>query len=348
MKRKLKIAVIALFLILIAVGFVFYGKIQSLSQANVLVDAKSSKALYIPTGSNTNDVITLLKNGEYISSDENLEWLFSQKNYKGGNVVPGKYTLQPGWSNNDLVNHLRAGRGKQEVKVQFNQIRTKEDLSGRLARNIVADSASVAAWLNNSDSISKFGFNKNTIISMFIPNTYNMDWNTSTPELMKRMGKEFKKFWNPERVSKSKAMGMSQSDVVTLASIVYWETKLQKDMPIVAGVYINRLKRGIPLQADPTVIFATGDFTIQRVLNKHLAIDSPYNTYKYRGLPPGPILIPPSKYVDAVLNYTKHDYIYFVAKEDFSGESYFAKTLSQHNIYANRFRKALNERGIYK
>ncbi|MFK7756500.1 MAG: endolytic transglycosylase MltG [Flavobacteriales bacterium] len=348
MKKKLKIAGVALFLIVLAVGFFFYGKIQSVTAANVLVNSDSPKALFIPSGSQTKDVIDLLQKGDYVSSIENLEWLFDQKNYDGGNVVPGKYTLEPGWTNNQLVNHLRAGRGKQEVKVQFNQIRTKEDLAGRLTRNIEADSSSVAAWLNNSDSIAKFGFNKYTIISMFIPNTYNMDWNTSTHQLMKRMGKEFKRFWTSERVAKAKAMNMTQSEVVTLASIVYWETKLPKDMPKVAGVYVNRLKRGIPLQADPTLIFAAGDFTIKRVLNKHKEIDSPYNTYKYAGLPPGPVLIPPSTYVDAVLNHSKHDYIYFVAKEDFSGESYFAKTLSQHNIYANRFRKALNERGIYK
>ncbi len=348
MKKKLKIAGLALFLIVLVTGLFFYGKIQSVTQSNVLVNADSPEAFYIPSGSTSEDVINILLNGDYVSTAENLEWLFEQKNYKGGNVVPGKYTLKPGWTNNELVNHLRAGRGKQEVKVQFNQIRTKEDLAGRLTRNIEADSTSVAAWLNNSDSIAKFGFNKNTIISMFIPNTYNMDWNTSTHQLMKRMGKEFKKFWTQERVTKAKAMNMTQSEVVTLASIVYWETKLEKDMPKVAGVYVNRLKIGMPLQADPTLIFAAGDFSIKRVLNKHKEIDSPYNTYKYAGLPPGPILIPPSQYVDAVLNHEKHKYLYFVAKEDFSGESYFAKTLSQHNIYANRFRKALNERGIYK
>jgi UPF0755 protein len=247
-----------------------------------------------------------------------------------------------------LVNHLRAGRGVKEVKVQFNQIRTKADLAGRLSRNLECDSITVLNWLNNPDSIARYGFNENTIISMFIPNTYNMKWNTSAPELMSRMGKEFKKFWNEERAEKLRTTGLSQSEVVTLASIVYWETKLTADMPKIAGVYMNRIKRGIPLQADPTVIFAVGDFSIKRVLNKHLAIDSPYNTYKYAGLPPGPILIPPGKYVDAVLNYEKHDYIYFVAKEDFSGESYFSKTLSQHNIYAARFRRALNERGIYR
>lgn len=348
MKRTLKIAGVALFLILVAVGFMFYGKIQSLTQANVLADADSPRELFIPTGSDTKEVISILKSGKYISTDENLLWLFEKKNYKGGNVVAGKYTIQPRWSNTDLVNHLRAGRGKEEVKVQFNQIRTKEDLAGRLAKNIEADSTSVAKWLNNSDSIAKFGFNKHTIISMFIPNTYNMDWNTSTHQLMKRMAKEFKAFWTPERLAKAKSMKMTQSEIVTLASIVYWETKLSKDMPIVAGVYMNRLRIGMPLQADPTLIFAAGDFTIKRVLNKHKEIDSPYNTYKYAGLPPGPILIPPSQYVDAVLNHTKHDYLYFVAKEDFSGESYFAKNHSQHIVYANRFRKALNERGIYK
>jgi len=329
-------------------GVLYYDKIVSLTADNVLVNSSQPKAIFIKTGASQADVIGTLEQEEIVNSTDNLKWLFDLKNYKGGNIVPGKYTLQPKWSNTDLVNHLRAGRGKEEVKVQFNQIRTKNELANRLAKNIEADSASVASWLNDTDSIAKYGFNQNTIISMFIPNTYNMDWNTSTHQLMARMGKEFKKFWNPDRTAKAKAMNMTQSEVVTLASIVYWETKLAKDMPKVAGVYVNRLKRGIPLQADPTVIFAVGDFSIKRVLNKHLAIDSPYNTYKYAGLPPGPILIPPSNYVDAVLNYSKHDYLYFVAKEDFSGESYFAKSLTQHNIYAARFRRALNERGIYR
>ncbi len=348
MKKTLKIGALVL-LLLVGVAFVFfYPKIKSVTAVNVLPESDAAVAFYIPSGADETQVLELLKSENIIASEDGVAWLFEQKNYRGNNVVSGKYTIQPKWSNNDLVNHLRAGRGKEEVKVQFNQLRTKEELAGRLAKNIEADSISVAQWLNNTDSVAKYGFNKNTIISMFIPNTYNMDWSTSTPELMKRMAKEFKAFWTPERVSKAKAMKMTQSEVVTLASIVYWETKLAKDMPKVAGVYVNRLKRGIPLQADPTVIYAVGDFSIQRVLNKHLAVDSPYNTYKYPGLPPGPILIPPIKYVDAVLNFTKHDYIYFVAKEDFSGESYFAKTLSQHNIYAARFRRALNERGIYR
>ncbi len=281
MKKKLKIAGVVLFLLVVVGGYFSYGVYSKVATPNVLVGDTDPKAFYIPKGSDVTEVIDLLQSGNYIESEDHLEWLFEKKNYKGKNVVPGKYLLEPNWSNNDLVNHLRAGRGKQEVKVQFNQLRTKKDLAGRLARNIEADSVSITNWLNNADSIQQFGFNKNTIISMFIPNTYNMDWSTSTSELMRRMAKEFKKFWNAERSTKAKVMKMSQSEVVTLASIVYWETKLPKDMPIVAGVYVDRLKRGIPLQADPTVIYATGDFSIKRVLNKHLAIDSRYNTYKY-------------------------------------------------------------------
>lgn len=348
MKKRLKQIGLILFVCAVGAGVYAYSVISKVSYPNVLVDAEKSQAFYIPSGSSASDVLDLLKTQNLIKSDENMSWLFEKKNYRGGNVVPGKYILEPNWSNNQLVNHLRAGRGAKDVKVQFNQLRTKADLAGRLAKNIEADSLSVINWLNNPDSIARYGFNKNTIISMFIPNTYNMKWNTSTPELMSRMGKEFKKFWNEDRANKLRSIGLSQSEAVTLASIVYWETKIPGDMPKVAGVYMNRIKRGIPLQADPTVIFAVGDFSIKRVLNKHLEIDSPYNTYKNAGLPPGPILIPPSSYVDAVLNYEKHDYLYFVAKEDFSGESYFSKTLSQHNIYAARFRRALNERGIYR
>ncbi len=327
------------------VGYSFYSEMTT---PNVLVDQAEPKAFFIKTGATQTDVINQLRAEKIISSDDNIQWLFDKKNYKGANVVPGKYILQPNWSDNDLVNHLRAGRGVKEVKVQFNQVRTKPDLAGKLSKNLECDSLSVLNWLTHPDSIARYGFNENTIISMFIPNTYNMNWNTSVPQLMKRMGKEFTKFWNADRTKKRKAIGLSQSEVVTLASIVYWETKLPSDMPIVAGVYMNRIKIGMPLQADPTLIFAAGDFTIKRVLNKHKTIDSPYNTYKYAGLPPGPILIPPAQYVDAVLNYKKHDYYYFVAKEDFSGASYFSKNLAQHNVYAARFRKALNERGIYK
>jgi UPF0755 protein len=183
---------------------------------------------------------------------------------------------------------------------------------------------------------------------MFIPNTYNVNFDITVPELMARMAKEYKKFWTPERIAKLKKCGLSQSEATTLASIVFTETNSKKDMPIIAGVYMNRIRDGWPLQADPTLIFALDDYSIKRVLNKHKKVDSPYNTYKYAGLPPGPINIPPATYIDAVLDYEKHDYYYFVAKEDFSGDSYFAKNLVQHMVYARRYQKALNDKKVYQ
>ena len=204
------------------------------------------------------------------------------------------------------------------------------------------------AQLNNPEVQKKFGLNSHTIRSLFIPNTYNVYWDISSDELIKRMAKEYKSFWNPERIAKSKKIGLTQSEVSTLASIVYTETNKMDDANIIAGVYMNRIKRGIPLQADPTLIFAKGDFTIKRVLNEDKLVDSPYNTYKYAGLPPGPIYVSPIPYLDAVLNYKKHDYIYFCAKEDFSGYSNFAKTLSQHNVNARKYQEALRKRNIYR
>ncbi len=297
----------------------------------------------------SDDAATVLKNLNakgWIKNQESLKWLANEKNYQGKNVVPGKYILHDGMSNNELINHLRAGNGLVDVKVQFNQLRTIPELAGRLSKNIEADSVELVNWLQNSDSLKKYGFNTATITAMFIPNTYHVNWSISTSQLMQRMAKEFTEFWTVNRLGKARAMGLSQSEVVTLASIVYWETKKEADMPKVAGVYVNRLKRGMPLQADPTLIFALGDFSIKRVLNKDKQVDSPYNTYKYKGLPPGPIIIPPSRYVDAVLNYTQHNYIFFVAKEDLSGDSYFSSTYAQHKAYARRYQRALNKMGV--
>jgi UPF0755 protein len=217
-----------------------------------------------------------------------------------------------------------------------------------MSNGILLEQEDIYEWLSNKDSIGRYGFKKETIVSMFIPDTYNVNFVITVPELMARMAKEYKKFWNPERIAKLKKCELSQSEATTLASIVFTETNSKKDMPIIAGVYMNRINSGWPLQADPTLIFALDDYSIKRVLNKHKKVDSPYNTYKYAGLPPGPINIPPARYIDAVLDYEKHDYYYFVAKEDFSGDSYFAENLVQHMIYARRYQKALNDKKVYQ
>jgi UPF0755 protein len=181
---------------------------------------------------------------------------------------------------------------------------------------------------------------------MFIPNTYEFYWNTSAEKFVEKMAEEYKNFWNEDRKAKAEKMGLTQSEVSTLASIVEQETQKNDEKARIAGVYINRINIGMPLQADPTVVFAVGDFTIKRVLNSHLRIDSPYNTYLYAGLPPGPICIPSVSSIDGVLNYEKHNYLYFCAKEDFSGYSNFASTLSQHNVNAQKYHRALRKAGI--
>jgi len=340
--------IVVLFLVGLVIGaFVGNKYYSNFVLSNVDTDGKEVY-LFIPRNATTAEVVDLLDSLHVLEDRASLEWMVEQKNYTGKNIVAGKYKIEDGLSNNSLVNHLRAGNGRLDVSITFNQVRDLKQLSGAMTKELMIDSAAVYAWLSNRDSIARYGFNQNTIISMFVPNTYYVDWDMTVPELMKRMGKEYKRFWNEERTAKLKRTKLTQSQVTTLASIVYWETKLPKDMKTIAGVYINRLRIGMPLQADPTLIFAMGDYGIKRVLNEHKLIDSPYNTYKYKGLPPGPVLIPPISYIDAVLDFEKHQYLYFVAKEDFSGESYFAKTHSQHVVYANRFRRELNRRKVYR
>jgi len=209
------------------------------------------------------------------------------------------------------------------------------------------DSSTLSEQLNNPEIQEKYGFTKETFSGMFLPNTYQFNWSSDEQDFLDRMSKEHAKFWKL-RTSKAEAIKLTPNEVTTLASIVQSETAKSDERKRIAGVYMNRLQKGIPLEADPTLIFAMGDFTIRRVLNKHKEIDSPYNTYKNQGLPPGPINLPEVSYIDAVLDYEKHDYIFFCAKEDFSGYSNFAKTYSQHLKNAKKYHKAMNDRKIYK
>ena len=342
-----KIALIVLLLGLVAgayVGNIYY---KNFVAANVTTEGKAP-FLYIPRGATTEDVYHLMEELKVLKDQASFEWMAEKKNYTGRNIVAGKYKITDGMTNNALVNHLRAGNGRLDVAVTFNHTRDLRQLAGAMARELALDSTAILDWVSNEDSVAKFGFNKHTFISMFIPNTYRVDWAITTPALMRRMAKEYKQFWNADRKAKLQRCRLSQSEVVTLASIVYWETNLDEDKPKIAGVYMNRLRIGMPLQADPTLIFALGDYSIKRVLNKHKEIDSPYNTYKNRGLPPGPILVPPISYVDAVLDFEDHNYLYFVATENFDGRSYFAKTYQQHLVYARRYQRALNKRKIYR
>lgn len=261
------------------------------------------------------------------------------------NMRTGRYALSPGMSNLDLLNDLRRGH-QVATRLTFNNIRFKEDLAERLDEQLMADKEEILSLLNDSAYCDSLGFTTQTVTAMFIPNTYEVYWNIPAKKLMERMKREYNAFWTDKRLEKAKAIGLTPAEVAILASIVEEETAASDEYPIVAGLYLNRLHRGIPLQADPTVKFAVGDFSLQRILFEHLEIESPYNTYKYAGLPPGPLRIPTIKGMDGVLNYMKHNYLYMCAREDFSGRHNFAATLAEHNRNANRYRAELNRRKI--
>ncbi|MBC6109344.1 endolytic transglycosylase MltG [Pedobacter fastidiosus] len=307
---------------------------------------ENQKYLYIKTGSNFDTLIDGLKKKDIVRSVSSFTTAAEKMNLVA-NVKPGRYRLKKGMTNRTLINMIKAGN-QEPVKLKFQNIRKKENFAAYLASNLEADSLSFINVLDSTALISKYGFNQDNVYAMFIPNTYEMYWNVSPVDFFERMHKEYDKFWNAERKQKAAALNLTPAQVYTLASIVDAEALYDKEMPIIAGLYLNRLNRGTLLQADPTVIFANNDFTVKRVTNKLLQVQSLYNTYKYAGLPPGPIMMPSINAIDAVLNREKNDYIYMCAKEDFSGFHNFAATKEQHEINAKKYREALNKRNIFK
>lgn len=260
-------------------------------------------------------------------------------------VKPGNYAIRPGDSMRDICLRLLSGN-QTPVKLIVPSVRTLDRLAAAVGKQLMADSAAIASLLADEHLIDSLGYTKETFPTLFLPNTYEVYWTMSAEQFIARMKKEYDRFWNTERKAKAQAQGLTPVEVITLASIVDEETSKNDEKPLVAGLYLNRLNRGMLLQADPTVKFAHGKFNLRRILLAHLTIDSPYNTYKYAGLPPGPIRIPSIAAIESVLNPAKHSYIYMCAKEDFSGYHNFASTLGQHNANARRYQQALNQRGI--
>lgn len=343
----LKKALVALLLIMLAAGGWFgYYAYKVMYHTNVSLNGKKSEIFYIRTGDTYDDVLRSLYEQNIIKDRETFEYLAEKKNLKN-NIHPGRYRILARMSNSELINLLRAGL-QEPVTVPFHSLRTKEQLVTRVCRRLEADSSELAALMNDNDFLQKsYGLNSETIMTMFIPKNYDFYWNTSAKEFLDRMAKEYRAYWTTERKARAKEMGLSQSEVAILASIVQSEQwKHDDEKPVVAGLYMNRLKQNMPLQSDPTLIFALGDFSIMRVLNDDKKIDSPYNTYMYAGLPPGPICLPEITSLDAVLNYKQHDFLYMCAKEDFSGRHYFAKTYEQHRVYAKLYHEALASKGI--
>lgn len=341
-RKRLLLGMIVFSVLLTSFSFYFY---QLFFGVNVLAEKNDTTILI-----DRDDTFDSLRNRLYDEQiiEDALSFSFVSKvlGYQDA-IKPGVYLLTKDMNNLEAVRKLRAG-DQTPVNITFNNVRLKPELAEKITANTGVSTDEFLALLNNEDYIADFGFNEATVIGMFIPNTYEVYWTISAEALFERMNKEYKAFWNDSRKQKAEAIGLTPAEVSTLASIVQAESIMGDESPTIAGLYINRLNKNILLQADPTVKFALGDFEIQRVLTADTRVDSPYNTYRYKGLPPGPINLPTISSINAVLNYKKHNYIYMCAKEDFSGYHRFAKTLVEHNKNARLFQQALNRRNIYR
>tara|TARA_B100000424_G_C22917442_1_gene488139 strand:- start:433 stop:1383 length:951 start_codon:yes stop_codon:yes gene_type:complete len=311
---------------------------------NFLINA-DDKFIIIEENTDFNELIKKLEDDTLINDILSFSFLSKLMEYQE-NIKIGAYKVKMNMSNYEMITMLRSGN-QTPIKLTFSYARKIEDLAEKITTKLKMSKDDLLNYLN--ENINNYsGFKKTDIISIFLPDTYEVYWNISPEKLTNKMYSEYKKFWNEERLSKLQKINLNQKEAIVLASIVASESRMLDEADRIAGLYINRLNRNMRLQADPTLIFAANDFTIRRVLNKHKKIKSPYNTYIHRGLPPGPIRLASKKYIDAVLNYEKHNYIYMCAKEDFSGYHAFATNLSDHNRNAKKFQIALNMRKIYR
>ena len=342
MKKRIYIIGIVVLLLLAAaaiVGYLAYSAILA-----PIVKGEQTVYIQIHPEYDTQQVAEVLTSSARIESMAGFAPLMKHYKYDE-RVKPGNYAIRPGDSMRDICLRLLSGN-QTPVRLVIPSVRTLDRLAGAVGKQLMTDSAAIAAILTDHHLIDSLGYTAETFPTLFLPNTYEVYWTMSPEQFIARMKKEHDTFWNTERKKKAQAQGLTPIEVTTLASIVDEETNKNDEKPLVAGLYLNRLKRGMLLQADPTVKFAHGKFDLRRILLAHLTIDSPYNTYKYAGLPPGPIRIPSIAAIESVLNPAKHSYIYMCAKEDFSGYHNFASTLGQHNANARRYQQALNQRGI--
>jgi UPF0755 protein len=336
MKPNKRLILFLVFAIL-GISFVFYGW-QVVNTPNFLVD-REDRILQIPENATFKDVQRLLHEGRYVEDLMSFSFLAKLMNYDD-NVKAGRFVIEQNMTNLQAIRLFRMNN-VQTVRITFNNVRLIPELAEKITKNLSVGKEEFEAALINFAGSNTYGFTKETIISMFIPNTYEVYYTISAEQLIQKMYNEYHKFWSEERLQKAKQIGLTPFEISTLASIVQAESVRDDEAPVIASLYLNRLKKGIPLQADPTLVFAANDFSLKRVLNEHKAIDSPYNTYKYPGLPPGPINMPNIKTLDAVLNHAETDYYYMCAKEDFSGRHNFTNNYEDHMRNAAKYQRAL-------
>ena len=336
MKPSKRLIIFLLFSIL-GISFTFYAY-QVVYTPNILVD-KEDRLFLVKEGASFKDIQKELHEGSYVQDLVSFSFLARLRGYDD-QIKPGRYKLRKNMSNLEALRILRSGT-QEPVRITFNNVRLIRELAEKITKNLDMTAEEFEARLINFAMTNKDGFNKNNVLTMFIPNTYEVYFNIAPDALIKRMQNEYHNFWNEERKEKAKKVGLTQVEVSILAAIVQAESVKEDEAPKIAGLYLNRLKKGIALQADPTLVYAVGDFSLKRILNGHKQIDSPYNTYKYPGLPPGPINLPEIGSIDAVLNYVPSDYYYMCAREDFSGYHNFTNSYQEHMNNAIRYQRAL-------
>ena len=321
-------------------GCIYYWNMW---KSNISIKSGKSEFLLIYENDQFFDVIRKLETSGVMKSVESFKKMALKQNYPQ-NILPGRYELNDGMGNYKLLHKLKTGR-QTPIRITFNNIRTQENLAHKLSKQLMIDSLQIITILNDEKVLAEYGLNPETSVCLFIPNTYEVYWDISPENLLKRMKKEYDIFWTEDRLMKLGDVGLNRVEVCTLASIVEEESNKKEEKTVIAGLYLNRLNKGMLLQADPTVKFAINDFSLKRIRGV-LSYDSPYNTYKYTGLPPGPIRIPSIESIDAVLNYQPHNYIYMCAKEDFSGYHYFTSSFQEHEKNRAKYIREVKKRGI--
>lgn len=342
-KNKKVLAYLLVIVSTLAATMAFYFW-QVAYSPNLNVEGKEKFVLYVPKNATYESLMDTLHKYKIINDEVAFGFMTKRMGLKES-IKPGRYEIKPNAANKEIISKIRSGN-QDPVKLTFNNVRTKEDLIKKIGTKLDFDSNVLLEKMKNEEACAKYGFTSETIMCMFLPDTYFIYWNSSVEDFMDRMKTEYEKFWNDKRLAQAKVINMTPIQVGVMASIVQSETNKPDEMPRVAGVYVNRIATDMPLQADPTVKFAVGDFSLKRILTKHLMTPSPYNTYINTGLPPGPIALPERVALDAVLGYEKHNYTYFCAKEDFSGYHNFAATYTEHLKNADIYQAALDARGI--
>jgi UPF0755 protein len=339
MKRKLYILIISVLLIVGTVICAFIARKRVFFTPNT-----TDTTLVIPKNASFEEVVDLLIEKNIVTNIQTFKLAATILKYDK-NVMRGRYEIKANETNYQLIKKLRKGQ-HYPVTFTFNNVRTMSDFIQKTDKKFLFSAQKLQYLLEDEQFLTELGFTKRTLPALFIPNTYQIYYDIDAEEFVEKFLTFYQNFWNEKRLQQANAISLTPLEVTTLASIVEEENYKEFEKPIIASVYLNRLRKGMRLQADPTVKFAVGDVTLKRILYKHLETDSPYNTYMYAGLPPGPIRFPDPSTIDSVLQYTKHNYLYMCAKEDFSGEHNFAVTLTEHERNATKYRNALNKLNI--